>query len=99
VRLEFDVVDAYAEVGSEETLSLVPRDSVAGWSMRPAYVAGADAGHMNGPEAARSPSLGDPGRVDLEKGSICRYLVVAPVFSDANLRDQGSDRPADHGRD
>ena len=56
MKLEVDAVDAYAEVESEERLSSAHQCSVADWNMQPACAARADAGHMNGPGVARSPS-------------------------------------------
>lgn len=94
-RLDFDAVGAYAVVEWEERLSSA---LAAGWNMQRACEVPVD-GHMNGPGAARSPSWVNLGKVELEK--IGATLGVAPLFADAFLRDQGSNRlvDADQGKD
>ena len=44
--------------------------------------------------------MGNIGSDRVKEGLICRYLLVVPVFADANLRDPELDRPTDtdHGR-
>ena len=37
--------------------------------------------------------MGNFGSNRVREGLICRYLLVVPVFADANLRDPGLDRP------
>ena len=67
VKLEVGAVDACAEVGLVEMLSLALRDFVADWSMQPACVARADAGQKNGSGVARSPSWGILGQIESKK--------------------------------
>lgn len=58
MRLAVDAAaDAYAVAEWEERLSPGLPNSVEDWSMQLACEARAEAGHKNGPGAARNPSL------------------------------------------